>query len=141
MIARWSVLALVIVLCGQPVLGQDSSTTAPDTTEPWHEDAWTRIVQRDGLAISYIFYSEADNRNDGVVLRLRNENDYPVRYTFTVIFRGPEAEATAQVQGSLKPGEMQTGEKSGLYWVPFEDRRAIGQLGVRGIEVTRVRPN
>ncbi len=141
MTPRWTLLVLLVLLSGSPACAQDSSATAADTTRSWHEGAWTHIVERDGLTISYIFYSKADNRNDGVVLRLCNGNDHRVRYTFTVIFRGPEAQASVQVRGTLKPGEMQTGEKSGLFWVPFEDQRRLGEVGLRGIEVIRLRPD
>ena len=136
---RWCLFVLLVVLGGQPVYAQDTSATAPDTARSWHDGAWTRIIERNGLEISYIFYSEADTRNDGVVLRLRNENDYSVRYSFTVIFRGPNARATAPVEGTLRPGEMRTGEKSGLFWVPFKKQETIGEVGLRGISVQRIR--
>jgi hypothetical protein len=138
MVFRCMPLLLVAVLGGQPVCAQDSTATAPDTARRWQETAWTRIVERDGLEISYIFYSEADNQNDGVVLRLRNRNDYPVRYAFTIIFRGPEAQVTAPVEGTLTPGEMRTGDESGLFWIPFKNQRTIGELGLRDLRVTRM---
>jgi hypothetical protein len=109
--------------------------------ERWQENAWTHIVERDGLEISYIFYRKADNRRDGVVLRLRNDNDYTVRYTFTVVFRGPESRDTARVEGTLEPGQMRTGEENGLFWVPFDSGATIGQLGIRDIDVVRGRPD
>jgi hypothetical protein len=135
--SRWVVLLFLLVLGGPPGWAQDSSATGPDTVQSWQEDAWTRIIERNGLEISYIFYSKANNLNDGVVLRLRNRNDYPVRYAFTIIFRGPEARATAPVEGILTPGEMRTGDESGLFWVPFENQRTIGELGLRDVRVTR----
>jgi hypothetical protein len=135
---RATILLFLVVLSGRSVCAQDSTAASPDTTRSWQEAAWTPIVEREGLAISFIFYSEAENRNDGVVVRLRNENDYPVRYAFTIIFRGPEAEATAPVQGTLTPGEMQTGSDSGLFWVPFEDEQSIGEVGLRNLRVTRL---
>lgn len=72
---RWCLFVLLIVLGGHPVYAQDTSATASDTARSWHDGAWTRIIERDGLEISYIFYSQADTRSNGVVLRLRNEND------------------------------------------------------------------
>lgn len=138
MIHRWVLILLVLVLSGTPVWGQDS-TAGADSTREWHDGAWTRIIERDGLDISYIFYSEADNVNNGVVLRLHNRNDYPVRYAFTVIFRGPKAQSRAPVEGTLKAGEMLTGDENGLFWVPFDNRRRIGEVGLRDIEVRRLR--
>lgn len=114
---------------------QDSARAVPDSTEPWYNEAWTPIVEKEGVRFSYIFYSKADNRNNGVVIRLENKNETAVRYGFTIIFRGPEGEATARAQGRLGPGEMKTGEKDGLFWIPFRDGRSIGEVGLRGIDV------
>jgi hypothetical protein len=135
-------IGLVVLLLGLgtgAVRGQDSTATPPDTTQPWYETAWTPIVERNGVQVAYLFYSEADNKNDGVVLRLRNRNDHPVRYAFTAIFRGPEAEATAQVDGTLAPGEMKTGENDGLFWIPFKEKGySVGEIGLRGLQVERI---
>lgn len=133
-----SVVTLLVSGWGGAVWAQDTAGATPDSTEAWYEDAWTPIVERDGVQFSYIFYSNADNRNNGVVIRLRNENDMPVRYGFTVIFRGPKGEATAQAEGTLGPGETKTGEKDGLFWIPFRDGRSIGEVGLRGIDVTAI---
>ncbi len=134
-----STAALVLLLLGglRPAQAQTSpSEAAPDSTEPWHEDAWTHIVTKGGVQFAYLFYRKADNVNNGVVIRLRNTNDTTVRYAFTIIFRGPEGEATAQANGRLRPGEMKTGEEDGLFWVPFKDGRRVGEVGLRGIDVT-----
>ena len=140
MLRRWGFLAAMILLTGSgPVWGQDSTVTA-DTARSWQESAWTTIVERDGVQFSYIFYSQADTQNNGLVLRLRNRNEYGVRYDFTVIFRGPRGEATAHTEGSLEAGEMKTGENDGLFWIPFEDGRTIGEVGLRGIEIKRIQP-
>jgi hypothetical protein len=110
--------------------------TAPDTSEPWHDDAWTPIVEQEGVRIDYIYYPEANNEHDGIVVRLTNENDVPVRYAFTLIFRAPEAETTATVRGRLNAGQMKTGDKAGLFWIPFTDQdRSLGEIGLRGLEI------
>ena len=44
-----------------------------------------------GLEISFLFYSEADNINNGVVIKLFNSNDFPIDYRFTLIFRSNRA--------------------------------------------------
>lgn len=126
-------------------IGLPASTAAqdaaspPDSVQTWHEDAWTPIVEREGVGISYIFYPDADNENNGVVLRLRNHNNVGVRYAFTVIFRTPDDERSTFVEGQLDPGEMKTGDASGLFWVPFrEGDHSIGEVGLRGLEITRL---
>jgi hypothetical protein len=139
---RSLVVAVWIALLGfgsTPLVWAQDSTRAPaDTTEPWFDTAWTPIVEKGGVRFGYIFYSKADNQNNGVVIRLQNENDRPVRYAFTVIFRGPAGEATAQAEGRLAPGEMKTGEKDGLFWIPFTDGRRVGEVGLRGIDIRPV---
>ena len=117
---------------------QDSSATAPDSTGPWYEGAWSKIVERNGLQIGYLFYAEADNHNNGVVLRLRNQNEVAVRYAFTVIFRGPEGTATARAEGTVDARSMITGDDNGLFWIPFEDGRKVAEVGLRGLTVQRL---
>jgi hypothetical protein len=113
-----------------------ANTTGADTTvTPWHEDAWSPITRVRGVRFDYIFYSKADNYHNGVVLRLRNTNAHPVRLDFTVVFRTPKEEATAEWAGALQPGETQTGENDGLFWIPFKDGQSIGEVGLRGIDV------
>jgi len=134
---RVIVLLLAVALAGAGVsAAQDSSRVPSDTTEAWYNTAWTPIVKKQGVQIGYIFYGEADNENNGVVLRLDNENDYAVRYDFTVIFRGPAGQTTAQATGRLGPGQMKTGEKDSLFWIPFRDGRRVGRVGLRGIDIT-----
>jgi hypothetical protein len=119
-----------------PVAWGQAPETAPDTTDPWHDDAWTHIVEREGVRIAYIYYPDADNEHDGIVVRLTNDNDVPVRYAFTLIFRAPDAETTATVRGRLDAGQMKTGDKAGLYWTPFTGTdRSIGEIGLRGLEI------
>ena len=114
----------------------EADTTEADTTvTPWHEEAWSPITRVAGVRFDYIFYSKADNYHNGVVLRLRNTNAHPVRLDFTVVFRTPNEEATAEWAGSLEPGESQTGENDGLFWIPFKDGQSIGEVGLRGIDV------
>lgn len=119
-------------------VGQESGS-APDSADAWHEDAWTQMVERNGLRIAYIYYPEADNEHDGVVLRLVNDKEVPLRYRFTLIFRAPGDEATVPVRGRLPPGEMRTGDDAGLFWIPFkENDRPIAEIGLRGLEVDPV---
>jgi uncharacterized SAM-binding protein YcdF (DUF218 family) len=108
---------------------------ARDSTWRWSDDAWNPITTVDGVRFSYLFYSEADNENNGIVLRLENGNDHAVRYDFTVVFRAPDAERKGTAEGVLQAGQMKTGEPSGLFWIPFKDGRSIGEVGLRGIEI------
>ena len=122
-----------------PAAGQ-APEPGQDSSHAWHEDAWTRIVEQEGVRISYIYYPEADNEHDGIVLRLINENDVPVQYAFTLVFRAPEADTSVVVRGHLAPGEMKTGDDAGLFWVPFRgEDRSVGEIGLRGLDVWTAR--
>ncbi len=127
------------------VLGASGTVAQPtegsrDTTVVWHEDAWTLMVDQGGVRIHYIYYPEADAEHDGVVLRLINDNETPVRYAFTLIFRAPAAETTTTVRGRLEPGALKTGDEAGLFWVPFRGAdHSLGEIGIRGLDVWPVR--
>jgi hypothetical protein len=123
-----SLLSSLFVLALLPVC-QAQPTTATD----W---AWTPIIKHEGLDISFIFYSRADSRNNGVVIKLANENEYAIDYRFKVIFRSDDDVRVEEVEGTLNAGEARTGDASGLFWVPFPDGRSISEVGLRGYRVT-----
>lgn len=127
-------LVLGIGLC-ESAVGQTPEET-PDSSRTWHDGAWTQIVAQQGVHIDYIYYPEADNEHDGIVLRLTNDNDVAVRYDFTIIFRSPKADTSTQVQGRLAPGQMKTGDAVGLFWVPFKSRDlSLEEIGLRGLDI------
>jgi hypothetical protein len=137
-----AVIALLGVGTGvAPAVAQSADSTAADTTggvPAWHEDAWTEIITHEGVRFTYIFYSKADTKNNGVVVRLENQNAYRVHYAFTIIFRTPTAERSARADGHLDAGEMKTGDKDGLFWIPFtEPNQTIGEIGLRGLRIVR----
>lgn len=97
-----------------------------------------KIVEKDGLGIYFLFYSEGNGvENNGVVIYLENKNNYPIRYTFQLIFRTETGEKEQEVEGLLKAGERKTGSNEGLYFIPFEDKRSIIELGVKKIRVDK----
>jgi hypothetical protein len=119
---------LLLVVCG--------TAHAQEQERRWSDEVWKPIITHEGVAFSYIFYSEADNTNNGVVVRLDNQNDYPVRYRFRVIFRTWRGEEhVEEASGTLQAGQMKTGENDGLFWIPFVDGRSIGEVGLRGYAI------
>ncbi len=100
------------------------------------EESWNELFVYEGVRFLYVFYPRADTINDGVVMMLQNQNDYGVNYTFTVIFESWEGTASKDVEGSLKPMEMKTGDVEGLFWIPFDDGRSIGAIRMRNYRVT-----
>lgn len=122
----WCVMG---VLCMARVLPAGAQTTSSD----W---AWKPVITVDSVAVSYVFYSQADNKNNGVVLKIANFRSTDVRYDMTVIMRGPQSKAmnkevTTRVQGMVGAESMITGDHAGLFFVPFSDGTPIGELGLR----------
>ncbi len=101
----------------------------------WSDTAWTPLLEHEGVRFSFIFYSEADNVNNGVVVKLVNTNDYAVRYRFKIIFRAEGAEKIELAEGELAAKQGKTGDLDGLFWIPFPDGRSIGEVGLRGYEI------
>jgi len=121
---------LLLLVCG----------TVHAQKKRWADEVWKPIITHEGVAFSYIFYSEADNTNNGVVVRIDNTNDYPIRYRFRIVFRTWRGEEhTEQVTGTLQAGQMKTGDNDGLFWIPFVDGRSIGEVGLRGYTVEPIR--
>ena len=102
------------------------------------EEAWKTILEHEGLRFRYIFYSKANTKDDGVVVMLQNLNEYCISYRFTIIFESPEGSVSADAEGTLASLEMRTGEADGLYWIPFDDGRSIGAIGLRNYAVNRI---
>ena len=102
------------------------------------EEAWKVLHEYEGVRFLYVFYPQADAVNDGVVMLLQNQNEYKVRYSFTIIFESPEGEKSADAEGILEPLEMKTGDVEGLFWIPFDDARSLGAIRMRNYKVTGI---
>ena len=92
-------------------------------------------MRHEGLEFAYIFYSKADNYNNGIVLKLTNRNDYAVSYQFKVVLRSDDREIEIPVSGELEPKKIITGENDGLFFVPFKDGTEIREVGLRAYRV------
>ena len=102
------------------------------------EEAWKPLLEHEGLRFRYIYYSRANTNDDGVVIMLQNLNEYCIRYRFTIIFESSEGSTSADAEGTLASLEMRTGEADGLDWIPFDDGRYIGAIGLRNYSVDRI---
>lgn len=132
---RRSVIVFVLLLTGTGAVRSASAQQPP--LEAAGEWAWTTIVVRDGVRVSYVFYPAADQRGDGVVLRLDNRNTWPVAYRFVAVFRSGDGEVKRPVSGRIEARSIVTGDSSGLSFVPFSDGRSVSEIGLRGFEVER----
>ena len=99
------------------------------------EWAWKPLFEHEGVTFRYIFYREANNVHNGVVIMLTNANDYDVAYRFKIVFRSTRSEKVEEVRGLLKAGESKTGDAEGLFWIPFTDGQEIAEVGLRGYRI------
>jgi hypothetical protein len=126
------------------------------TSTDW---AWKPVLDLDGVRIHYIFYSEAVSgrraaedgtaaaggaafyhvERDGVVLKMVNTRKEAIRYSFTLIIKSPLHDFETLVRGEMAPESILTGEAADLFWAPFDPGESIGEIGVRGFKVSRVR--
>ncbi|MBU1101572.1 MAG: hypothetical protein KKA84_14320 [Bacteroidetes bacterium] len=95
---------------------------------------WRKLADKEGLYIEFLFYSEADNTNNGVVVKLENKNDHSVEYDFDLIFRAEDEEKTQNVKGLLLPKQILTGSNEGLFWVPFKNGKFISEVGLKNLK-------
>ncbi len=99
------------------------------------EEYWNDLFVHEGVRFLYVFYPKADTINDGVVMMLQNQNNYGINYRFTIIFESWEGTASKDVEGSLKPLEMKTGDSENLFWIPFDDGRSLGAIRMRNYHI------
>ena len=126
---------LLAVSCSQ-VLGQE-----PRKERFVGESKWKLLASVEGVEFRYLYYKAADGVNAGLVMMLENTNDYAVSLTVKVVFRSDDAEVEQPLEQTLDPGQLKTGDRERLFWVPWEDGRAITQVGLRGYKVQRLAPN
>ena len=131
---RWVMKYLFMLMVLALGLSQTKAAQAQQRTAgDW---AWTPIVNHEGVSFSYIFYSQANNEHNGVVLKLVNTNPYAVTYRFKMVFRSEGAAVVEPVLGTLQPLETKTGDTAGLFWIPFKDGREIAEVGLRGYTIS-----
>lgn len=114
------------------VAGHRHTVCAQEIAGEW---ALKPIVEKDGVLVKYVLYQKADGWRNGVVIFLRNTNEFAVKYRFTAVFRSEDSEETGRAEGHLDPGEAKTGGADGLFWIPFEDDTPIVEIGVRGLSI------
>ncbi len=124
-------LFVSVLLAGLAFADAGAQQTATDY-------AWRPLLMHEGVEFTFIYYAKPGDVADGVVVKLANTNDYPVRYRFKIVFRTDGAERVEEAAGLLGARAVKTGDLDGLYWIPFEDGRPIIELGMRAYRVERV---
>lgn len=123
---------ILFLWVAEVVAGQGRGAAAQELAA---ERAFKPIVEKDGLSVKYVLYEKADGARNGVVIFLRNTNDFAISYRFSAVFRSEDAEETGFAEGQLGPCEARTGDRDGLFWIPFDDDTPIVEIGIRGLVV------
>jgi len=120
-----------------------SSQKTPSEAGAWQDGVWNEITVVQGVQFAYLYYAEADTRNDGVVVRLHNKNECAVTVSFDMLFRPASTpdelgEHVVEERYDLAPGEQVTGENDGLFYIPFPEGENIAEVGLRGVSVQKM---
>lgn len=99
---------------------------------------WEKITEKNGLSISFIFYKKANNSANGIVLKIKNNNDYKVIYSFILIFLADSISKEEIVAGEIKAKQVQAGSNDGLFFLPFDETKIISQIGIKKLAVKKI---
>ncbi|OGU35849.1 MAG: hypothetical protein A2068_06120 [Ignavibacteria bacterium GWB2_35_6b] len=99
---------------------------------------WENITEKNGLSISFMFYMKANNSVNGIVLKIKNNNNYKVVYSFTLIFIADSISKEEIVAGEIKPKQVQAGSNDGLFFLPFDETKIISQIGIKKLAVKKI---
>jgi len=94
--------------------------------------------EKNGLSISFIFYKKANNTTNGIVLKIKNNNDFKVIYSFTLIFIADTNSKEEIVAGEINANHTQAGSNDGLFFLPFDETKIISQIGIKKLAVKKI---
>ncbi|MCF8262568.1 MAG: hypothetical protein K9J12_17460 [Melioribacteraceae bacterium] len=96
---------------------------------------WTTLYKNEQIIISFLFYAEADNYNNGVVLKIENLTNNNLSYKFKLIFKAGNKLKSTIVEDDLLPNQIKAGENEGLFWIPFPNVNGITEVGITSIDI------
>ena len=105
-------------------------------TQTHNDSIWSTLYNDNNVIISFIFYSKADNYNNGIVLKMENLNNHKINYDFKLIFRADTSEVIRNLTGSLNEKEKKAGSSDGLFFIPFKDHTSLSEVGIKGCKIT-----
>lgn len=120
-------LLFMILISASFISAQDNS-----------EYGWEKITEKNGLSISFMYYMKANNSTNGIVLKIKNNNDYKVIYSFTLIFIAESISKEEIVAGEIKAKQIQAGSNDGLFFLPFDETKIISQIGIKKLAVKKI---
>ena len=95
-------------------------------------DPMKKLYENKGFGVYFLFYSDGNGTdNNGVVIFIRNKNEFDIAFEFVLVFRAGDIDKEQKVSGTLMAGERRTGSDNGLFFIPFDDHRSIGEVGIK----------
>ena len=98
---------------------------------------WTELAAKKGISISFIFYKKANNIKNGIVLKIKNDNEYDVVYNFTLIFKAGKELKEEFISGEINSRQIKAGSSDGLFFLPFDKTKTISELGIKKLKVAK----
>ena len=94
-------------------------------------DPWKKLVEENHCKVSFIFYSKADNYDNGIVIKIENKNKFFIEYRFIVIVRTATVEKEKIFKGEITAGGIKTGSNNNLFWIPKINGKSITEVGIK----------
>ena len=94
-------------------------------------DPWKKLVEENHCKVSFIFYSKADNYNNGIVIKIENKNKFKIRFRFTIIAKTENIKKGKTFTGELEGGKIITGSNNNLFWIPELKGASIAEVGIK----------
>ena len=98
---------------------------------------WTQLAEKKGINISFIFYSKANNVKNGIVLKIKNNNEFDAVFNFTLIFKSGGNLKEEFVYNEIKAKQTKAGSNDGLFFLPFDEKTTITHLGIKNFKVAK----
>ena len=94
-------------------------------------DPWNKLVEENNCKVSFIFYSKADNYNNGIVIKIENKNKFKIMFSFIIIAKTEKIMKEKTFSGELEGSKIITGSNSNLFWIPELKGASIAEVGIK----------
>jgi len=102
-------------------------------------DPWKELVEEKNCIVSFIFYSKANNINNGLVIKIENKNNFDIIFEFTIIAKSINKTREKTFKGIILGGKIITGSNNDYFWIPELSRESIAEVGIKKCKFLRVK--
>jgi len=100
---------------------------------------WKKLVEEKKCNVSFIFYSKANNVNNGLVIKIENKNDSDINFRFTIIAKSINLIKEKTFSGIIGKGKIITGSNNDYLWIPELNGESIAEVGIKKWKFYRVK--